>query len=78
MFTYHPESRLYWFNATSVDSAAEYTLIGTLFGLAIYNNIIVDVQFPMVVYKKLLGKLGVLEDLKDVDSVSTVALEKED
>jgi len=48
---------------------AEYTLIGTMFGLAIYNNIIVDVQFPMVVYKKLLGKLGTFDDLKDVDAV---------
>jgi ubiquitin-protein ligase E3 A len=70
MFTYHSDSHFYWFNAQCVDATAEYTLIGTLFGLAIYNNIIVDIQFPMVIYKKLLGKMGTSEDMKDVDPVS--------
>jgi ubiquitin-protein ligase E3 A len=38
-------------------------LIGIVLGLAIYNNVILDVHFPMVVYRKLMGKLGTFEDL---------------
>lgn len=29
--------------------------VGIILGLAIYNGVILDVQFPLVVYKKLLG-----------------------
>ena len=37
---------------------------GTVLGLAIYNNIILDVHFPVVLYKKLLGDAAKsLEDL---------------
>lgn len=35
-----------------------------LFGIAIYNNVLLDVQFPPVFFRKLCGKLGTLEDLK--------------
>lgn len=34
-------------------------------GLAIYNNVILDVRFPMVVYQKLLGRKGAFADLED-------------
>uniref|UniRef100_A0A2K6M7P3 HECT-type E3 ubiquitin transferase n=1 Tax=Rhinopithecus bieti TaxID=61621 RepID=A0A2K6M7P3_RHIBE len=37
----------------------------TLIGLAIYNNCILDVHFPMVVYRKLMGKKGTFHDLGD-------------
>lgn len=29
-------------------------------GLAIYNGVVLDVRFPAVVYKKLLGQAGAL------------------
>ncbi len=32
-------------------------------GIAIYNNVILDVQFPPVFFRKLMGKLGTFEDL---------------
>ena len=35
-----------------------------LFGIAIYNNVLLDVQFPPVFFRKLMGKLGTFEDLK--------------
>ena len=54
-----------WFNPTSFESDAQFTLIGIVLGLAIYNNVILDVRFPMVVYRKLLGKKGSFEDLQD-------------
>ncbi len=33
-----------------------YQLIGLVCGLAIYNGTIVDLQFPLALYKKLLNK----------------------
>ncbi len=66
----NPETRLYWFNARNTECDSEMTLIGILFGLAIYNNIIVDVHFPFVLYRKLRGKLGRFSDLEQLDPVS--------
>lgn len=37
---------------------------GMIFGLAIYNFTIIDVPFPLALYKKLLGEPIVLSDLK--------------
>lgn len=69
MFTYNEETRQFWFNPTSFENDAQFTLIGVVLGLAIYNSTIVDVHFPAVVYRKLMGKKGVFEDLGDVDPV---------
>ncbi|XP_039294797.1 ubiquitin-protein ligase E3A isoform X2 [Nilaparvata lugens] len=65
MFTYQQDTRTMWFNTASFESNAQFTLIGIVLGLAIYNNIILDVHFPMVVYKKLMGKRGMYHDLQD-------------
>jgi ubiquitin-protein ligase E3 A len=65
MFTYDDESREFWFSQTSMESESEFHLVGTILGLAIYNDVILDVHFPLVVYKKLLGGKPNLEDLKD-------------
>lgn len=35
-------------------------------GLAIYNSHILEFQFPMVLYKKLLGKQVALDDLAEL------------
>ena len=67
MFNYYKKSRFYWFNHYSFEPKIKYELIGIIFGLAIYNNIILDVKFPLAVYKKLLGKKSTLEDLKEID-----------
>jgi len=64
MFTYDEETRQFWFNSVSFETEAQYKLIGILLGLAIYNNVILDVHFPMVVYRKLMGRPGTFEDLK--------------
>ena len=45
-----------WFNAMSLESEVEFRLVGNVLGLAIYNSVILDVHFPMVVYKKLMGQ----------------------
>ena len=40
-------------------------LTGIILGLAIYNNVILDICFPMVVYRKLFGARGTYRDLLD-------------
>lgn len=64
MFTYDIETHTLWFNSDSLEATMEYELIGTLLGLAIYNAVILDVSFPQVVYKKLMGCALGLEDLE--------------
>eukprot|EP01137_Pigoraptor_chileana_P003012 Opistho-2@42609 len=63
MFTCDDDSRYVWFNPVSYESTSEYRLIGTLMGLAIYNGIILDLHFPPVCYKKLMGIAPSLADL---------------
>lgn len=65
MFTYDKDTKLFWFNSSSLENEAQYTLVGIVMGLAIYNNCILDVHFPMVVYRKLMGKKGTFLDLSD-------------
>ena len=67
MFKYNSKTRLYWFNHYTFEPKIKYELIGIIFGLAIYNNIILDVKFPIAVYKKLLGIKPSLEDMKEYD-----------
>ena len=67
MFSYNDKTRLYWFNHYSFEPKIKYELIGKIFGLAIYNNTILDVKLPIIVYKKLLGMKPALEDMKECD-----------
>ena len=69
MFTYDEKTQMCWFNPTSFETDAQFVLIGLVLGLAIYNNVILDVHFPMVVYRKLFGKKGTFADLKDSHQV---------
>lgn len=65
MFEYDEKNRTFWFNSHSFESGDDFKLIGIVIGLAIYNSIILDIHFPLVVYKKMLGLKPNLEDLKE-------------
>ena len=69
MFMNNEDTNTVWFNSTSFETEAQYTLIGIVLGLAIYNNIILAVNFPMVVYRKLMGMKGSFADLEDWNPV---------
>lgn len=66
MFNYFKESKLVWFNGNTFESNIKFELIGALMGLAIYNQIILDIHFPIACYKKLLGKKAGIEDLREL------------
>ncbi|VDN02113.1 unnamed protein product [Thelazia callipaeda] len=70
MFISNENTGVYWFNAQCNFCDDEYGLIGILFGLAIYNNILIDVRFPTLVYVKLLARPAVFEELAQIDPVS--------
>lgn len=47
----------------STEANIKFELIGILMGLAIYNNIILDIPFPMAAYKQLLFNEITFDDL---------------
>ena len=59
------DGRTLWFNGDSFECAVEFSLVGTLLALAIYNGVILDVKFPQIVYKKLMGLQPTLDDLME-------------
>jgi len=63
-FVLDDKTNYYWFTPCTLESEKEFKLIGMLFGIAIYNNVLLDVQFPPVFFRKLMGKLGTPEDLQ--------------
>ncbi|XP_075160144.1 ubiquitin protein ligase E3A isoform X2 [Haematobia irritans] len=65
MFIFQEDTNTMWFNTAPFENGAQFALIGIIIGLAIYNNIILAVNFPMVVYRKLMGGHGSFYDLKD-------------
>lgn len=73
MFTFNEESRLCWFSPNPVVddiNIREYKLVGLLLGLAVYNSVILDLHFPLALYKKVMDVEVGLQDLKQLDPVS--------
>ncbi|XP_061545693.1 probable E3 ubiquitin-protein ligase HERC4 [Phycodurus eques] len=66
MFRYHEESRLLWFSSKTFEDIDLFNLIGVICGLAIYNLTIVELNFPVALYKKLLKRNPTLDDLKEL------------
>ncbi|XP_076413245.1 putative E3 ubiquitin-protein ligase HERC4 isoform X11 [Peromyscus maniculatus bairdii] len=66
MFRYYEDSRLIWFSDKTFEDSDLFHLIGVICGLAIYNFTIVDLHFPLALYKKLLKRKPSLDDLKEL------------
>lgn len=76
MFKFYPESRMLWFSEANMETSDMFHMVGALCGLAIYNSIIVDLNFPLAMFKKLLGQQPTLEDLKELDPVVGKSLQQ--
>ena len=77
MFRHYDDSRQIWFDgATFEDDNSLFFIIGLLCGLAIYNLIIINLPFPLALYKKLLGEKVDLNDLKDLSPTVARGLEQ--
>jgi len=51
-----------------------FELSGVLLGLSIYNSIILDLPFPVVIYKKLLNEKVGLIDIQEIDPTMYIGL----
>ena len=61
------ESHLCWFSdSTYNENDQDFFLTGMICALAIYNDNIVDLRFPLALYKKLLQKPIDINDLKEL------------
>jgi ubiquitin-protein ligase E3 A len=65
MFNFNEKNVMYYLNGLSHEPNINFELIGILMGLAIYNNIILDVSFPQAIYKLLLFEDPNFDDLKE-------------
>lgn len=66
MFKFDEETGLCWFSPASFENEIQYKFLGIIIGLAIYNNIILDIRLPLACYKRLLGYQCNLEDLREI------------
>ncbi|PFH32424.1 putative E3 ubiquitin-protein ligase [Besnoitia besnoiti] len=67
MFLHCEDSHLCWFNPVSTEEMSNFRLIGVIFGLAIYNGVLLGISFPSVIFRKLLGwTASSLEDLEEL------------
>lgn len=75
MFKFFEESRAVWFTEMSFEEENMYKLIGILCGLAIYNFTIINMPFPLALYKKLLNESVDISDLKDLSPALAKSLQ---
>ncbi|XP_030879469.1 probable E3 ubiquitin-protein ligase HERC3 [Leptonychotes weddellii] len=76
MFTYYQDSNLLWFSDKCFVEHNWFHLIGITCGLAIYNSTVVDLHFPLALYKKLLNVKPGLEDLKELSPTEGRSLQE--
>jgi hypothetical protein len=67
MFVPMNHNTLLWFNHKSHEMPIQYELMGILLGLALYNQVLLDIKFPQVVFKKIMNEPISIEDLKYLD-----------
>uniref|UniRef100_A0A2P2HWL3 E3 ubiquitin-protein ligase HERC4 n=1 Tax=Hirondellea gigas TaxID=1518452 RepID=A0A2P2HWL3_9CRUS len=65
------ETNCIWFAEETFETDQMYCLVGTLCGLAIYNNVIINLPFPLPLYKKLLDEPITLDDLATLEPTMT-------
>ncbi|XP_067356937.1 probable E3 ubiquitin-protein ligase HERC3 isoform X1 [Channa argus] len=63
MFMFNDSQTLAWFPSNAMQNHKLYFLFGVLCGLALYNQCIIHLPFPLALFKKLLGGKPSLEDM---------------
>ncbi|CAK6958600.1 probable E3 ubiquitin-protein ligase HERC3 [Scomber scombrus] len=76
MFTHYKESNLLWFSDKCFVEHNWFHLIGIICGLAIYNSTVVDLHFPLALYKKLLDVATTLEDFMELSPTEARSLQQ--
>ncbi|CAL8272877.1 unnamed protein product [Gadus morhua 'NCC'] len=55
-----------WFSRNVAQLTDEFFLLGTLCGMALYNQCLMNIPFPLALFKKLLGLKPTLDDLMEL------------
>ncbi|XP_075057981.1 putative E3 ubiquitin-protein ligase HERC6 isoform X2 [Mixophyes fleayi] len=55
-----------WFPSQALTEKKKYYYYGIMCGLAMFNQMVMYLPFPLALFKKLLGKKTTLDDLKDL------------
>ncbi|XP_020773412.1 probable E3 ubiquitin-protein ligase HERC3 [Boleophthalmus pectinirostris] len=76
MFTHYKDSNLLWFSDKCFVESNWFHLIGIICGLAIYNSTVVDLHFPLALYKKLLKFSPSLEDFRELSPTEARSLQQ--
>jgi ubiquitin-protein ligase E3 A len=71
LFTFDPDTRLSWLNSKSTEDLRMFLIFGAILGLALYNGVMINANFPLIFYRKLLydfdnedsGHLITIDDL---------------
>jgi len=64
MFKFNEATKLYWFNGQTFEPNLNFELVGILMGIAVYNNMFIDMPVVPTCYKLLLGMEPNLNDLE--------------
>ncbi|XP_055779860.1 probable E3 ubiquitin-protein ligase HERC3 isoform X2 [Salvelinus fontinalis] len=75
MFMYNDTETLAWFPAMPRVAEKHYFLFGVLCGMALYNNNMVHLPFPMAFFKKLVNIKPSLEDLREFSPIEAKSLQ---
>lgn len=75
MFRY-VNSKSYWFVPLSSAESSLFRLLGMVVALGAVNKVTLPVRFPILLYKKFLGKTIALEDLQEIDPNFVVSVDK--
>ncbi|KAK9517170.1 hypothetical protein VZT92_025058 [Zoarces viviparus] len=63
MFMFNDSKTLAWFPSKAIEEDQRYFQFGVLCGLALYNQYIIHLPFPLALFKKLLGVKPSLGDM---------------
>lgn len=74
MFIEDDESHYIWFTGFPVEEQY-FKMVGLLCAMAIYNSILVELPFPLALYKYLLGVPFSLEDIRDLHPTEAKSLD---
>lgn len=74
MFEHLQNGRVVWFSRNSMDTDKEFWLVGVLLGLAVYNDVLLSLRFPRVLYRKLQSQVLDLDDLAELEPEMAKAL----
>uniref|UniRef100_A0A4W5NG08 HECT domain-containing protein n=1 Tax=Hucho hucho TaxID=62062 RepID=A0A4W5NG08_9TELE len=71
----YENSGLAWFTTDDGGITDEFYLLGLLCGKALYNQCVLNLCFPLALFKKLLGLSTTLDDLKELSPTEASSLQ---